>query len=153
MNIRNATYRDAPAIKLLLETLGYKTSTILLITQLENLFGGKNAQVFVYELHKEVAGFISVHYLPQLGFDGESALISYLSVEESLKGKGIGTALEQYVTEQALKRKCDRIQVHSSDWRTPAHQFYEKQGYQEYPKYFAKRLIYAEKEIVAGKPL
>lgn len=144
MHIRNATYRDAPAIKLLLEALGYKTSTIQLITQLENLFGGKGDQAFVYELDKEVVGFISVHYLPQLGFDGELVLISYLSVDEGYQRKGIGKQLEEYVTEQALKRKCNRIQVHCSDSRTPAHKFYEQQGYHESPKYYVKRLVYAE---------
>jgi len=144
MNIRNATYYDAPAIRLLLEALGYRTTISLLVSQLENLFDGKYAQAFVYELNKEVVGFISIHYLPQLGFDGELVLISYLSVEEGYRRKGIGKKLEKYVTEQALKRKCDRIQVHCQDWRTPAHKFYEQQGYQEYPKYFTKRLVYAE---------
>jgi hypothetical protein len=30
------------------------------------------------------------------------------------------------------------------EWRTPVHQFYVQQGYEEYPKYFTKRLVYAE---------
>jgi N-acetylglutamate synthase-like GNAT family acetyltransferase len=144
MHIRNATYHDAPAIKLLLEALGYKTSISLLISQLENLFGRNDHQVFVYELHKEVVGFISIHYMPQLAFDGELAFISYLSVDETVHDQRIDKALEQYVTLQALKRKCDRIQVHCQDWRTPAHKFYEQQGFQEYPKFYTKRLVYGE---------
>lgn len=144
MNIRNATYRDAPAIKLLMEALGYATSTILLISQLENLSEGKDHKVFVYELGKDVMGFIAINYLPQLGFDSELAIISYLAVDETARGRGIGKELEQYVTGQALKRKCDRIQVHCSDWRAPAHKFYERQGYQENPKYYTKRLGYAK---------
>jgi len=144
MKIRNATYRDAPAIRLLLEVLGYKTSMSLLVYQLETLFGQNDHQAYVYELHQEVVGFISVHYVPQLAFDGEIAIISYLSVDEDVKGQRIDKALEQHVTEQAIKRKCDRIQVHCQDWRTPAHKFYEQQGYKEYPKYFTKRLIYGE---------
>jgi len=144
MNIRNATYRDAPAIRLLLEILGYKTSLSLLVNQLEILFGQNDHQVFVYELNKDVVAFIAIHYMPQLGFDGGLAFISYLSVDETIADQGIGKALEQYVTQQALKRKCDRIQVHCMDWRTPAHQFYEQQGYIEYPLYFTKRLVYGE---------
>lgn len=144
MHIRNATYRDAPVIKLLLEALGYTTSTILLISQLENLFSGNEHQIFVYELDKEVAGFISVHYLPQLGFDGELAIISYLSVDETVQGQIYGKALEEYVVGQAMKRKCDRIQVHCVTWQMPEHKFYEQQGYQEHSKNFTKRLIYAE---------
>jgi N-acetylglutamate synthase-like GNAT family acetyltransferase len=144
MNIRNATYHDAPAIKLLLEALGYKTSMSLLVNQLEMMFGQKDHQIFVYELNKEVVGFVSIHFLPQLAFDGELVLITYLSVEETVKDQRIDKALEQYVTQQAIKRKCNRIQVHCLDWRAPAHKFYEQQGYQEYPKFFTKRLVYGE---------
>ncbi|HWZ15452.1 MAG TPA: GNAT family N-acetyltransferase [Mucilaginibacter sp.] len=144
MYIRSATYKDAPAIKTLLDALGYKTNISLLVNQLEMQFGNNAHQVFVYELQKEVLGFVSIHYLPQLAFDRELVLITYLSVDETIGGPSIGKALEQHVTEQAKKRKCDQIQVHCLYWRTPAHQFYLQQGYKEYPKYFTKRLVYAE---------
>ena len=144
MNIRNATYRDAPAIRLLLEALGYKTSMSLLVNQLEILFGGNDHQVFVYEMNKEVVGFISVHYMPQLAFDGELVFISYLSVDETVKDQRIDKSLEQHIAQEARKRKCDRIQVHCHDWRTPSHKFYKEQGYQDYPNYYTKRLVYAE---------
>jgi N-acetylglutamate synthase-like GNAT family acetyltransferase len=140
MNIRNATYRDAPAIKLLLEALGYTSSMSLLVSQLETMFGNEDHQVFVYELKKEVVGFISIHFLPQLAFDGELVLITYLSVDEMVGEQSIGKALEQYVSDQAKIRKCDRIQVHCA----PVHEFYILQGYQEYAKYFTKRLVYPE---------
>jgi predicted N-acetyltransferase YhbS len=138
MTIRNATYHDAPAIKLLLESLGYKTTHSLLVDQLEYLFNKDDDQVFVYELKKEVLGFVSVHYLPQLAFDGGLMVITYLSADD----EGIALALERFVTEQARIKKCERIQVNGADWRTPAHQFYLKQGYQECAACFAKRLVY-----------
>lgn len=144
MNIRNATYRDAPAIKGLLEQLGYTSTHSMIVDQLEIMFSKEDHQVFVYELRKEVVGFVSVHYLPQLAFDGGVMLISYFSVDETVKSTGIAKELEQYVTNQARIRKCERIQVHCQDWRVPAHQFYLQQGYQEYPKYFTKRIVYAE---------
>jgi GNAT superfamily N-acetyltransferase len=144
MNIRNATYRDAPAIRLLLDSLGYKTTISMLIGQLEKLSGSKDHHVFVYEQNKEIAGFIAVHFLPQLGFDGELAIITYLAVDAGQQRKGIGKQLEAYASQMAWQRKCDRIQLHCADWRTPAHDFYQKQGYREYPKYYTKRLVYAE---------
>jgi GNAT superfamily N-acetyltransferase len=144
MKIRNATYHDAPDIKMLLEILGYKTTTSILINQLEAMFDKDDHQVFVYELRKEIIGFVSVHFMTQLAFDGGLVFISYLSVKEELKDQGVATALEQFVVEWAKKRKCDRIQVHCMDWRAPAHQFYIQQGYQGYPKYFSKRLIYGD---------
>jgi len=144
MLIRTATYHDAPAIKLLLEALGYTTRMSILVNQLETMFGNNDHQVFVYEVKKEVVGFVSVHFAPQLAFDGGLVFISYLSADESVKGQGIEKALEEYVAKEARLRKCDRIQVHCLDWRVPAQLFYEQQGYQEYPKYFTKRLIYGE---------
>ena len=144
MYIRNGTYKDAPAIKLLLEALGYKARLSLLVDQLETLFGSKDHEVFVYELKKEVVGFASVHYLPQLAFDGNLMVISYFSVDETVKNSSVAMELEHYITEQARIHQCERIQVHCLDWRTPVHRFYLQQGYQEYPKYFTKRLVYAE---------
>jgi len=144
MHIRNATYKDAPAIRTLLEALGYKTSISMLVDQLEILFNRDGHEVFVCEFRKEVVGFVSVHYLPQLAFDGGVMIISYLSVDGDIKDINIAKELEQYITTLARSKKCERIQVHCLDWRTPAHQFYLQQGYQEYPKYFTKRLIYAE---------
>jgi GNAT superfamily N-acetyltransferase len=144
MHIRNATYHDAPEIRSLLEALGYKTSISMLVDQLKALFDKEGHEVWVYELRKEVVGFVSVHYLPQLAFDGGFMLISYLSVDETVKDLNIGKALEEYVTGLAKMRKCDRIEVHYSERRVTAHQFYERQGYREYPKYYTKRLVYAE---------
>lgn len=144
MPIRNATYHDAPAIKTLLEALGYKTRISILVSQLETKFGRDDHQAYVYELKKEVVGFVSVHFLPQLAFDGSLLVITYLSVDEAVKDTGIAKELERYVTEQARIHRCEQIQVHLLEWRTPAHQFYLEQGYQEYPKYFTKRLVYAE---------
>lgn len=144
MHIRTATYHDAPEIKSLLEALGYTARLSLLIDQLQTMFGKDDHQVFVYELRKEVVGFVSIHYLPQLAFDGGLMVITYFSVDAAVKNTGVAKELEQYITDQARLRKCERIQVHCSDWRVPAHKFYEQQGYQEYPKYFTKRLIYGE---------
>lgn len=144
MGIRNATYKDAPAIKSLLDALGYKTSNSLLVNQLETLFGKNDHEVFVYELYKEVVGFVSVHILPQLAFDDGMMIITYFSIDETVTNTSVAKELEQHITNQAILRKCDWIQVHCMDWRVPAHQFYLQQGYQEYPKYFTKRLIYGQ---------
>ena len=144
MTIRNATYRDADYIKGLLNALGYAANLSLLIDQLERLFGDGDHQAYVCEYNKEIVGFVTVHYLPQLAFDGGVAIISHLSASENVQNINVQAALEKHVTEQARIRKCERIQVHCLDWRTPVHQFYLSHGYQDYPKYFAKRLMYGE---------
>jgi hypothetical protein len=105
------------------------------------MFNKEDHQVLVYELRKEVVGFVSVHYPPQLAFDGGMIIISYFSVDEAVKNKSVEKELEQYITNQAGLKKCEHIQVHCMDWRVSTHQFYIQQGYEEYPKYFSKRLI------------
>ncbi len=135
--VRNATFRDAPSIRTMLDLLGYKTNISLLI---ENLFSKNDHQIFVCELDKEVAGFITVHYLPQIGNDGLLAIITNLAVAESLQELGIDKTLEEFVVAQSLNRRCEHIQVHCPDRRTLHHKFYENQGYIEYPKFFTKRL-------------
>ena len=144
MNIRNATYRDAPAIKTLLDSLGYKSRVSLIVDQVERLFIINKDELFVYELHKEILGFASVHYFPQLGFDGDLVFISYFAVEEHLGNSTIAKLLEEHICKQARKRKCDRIQVHCHEWRTAEHKFYVQQGYQLYPNFYTKRLVYGE---------
>jgi N-acetylglutamate synthase-like GNAT family acetyltransferase len=144
MHVRTATYKDAPDIRTLLETLGYKTSISLLISQLENLFSGKDHEVLVCEINKNIAAFASVHFLPQLAFDGGLLIISYLSIDERERDQRVATALENCIVELARKRKCERIQVHCAQWRSQSHQFFLGQGYEEYPQYFTKRLMYGE---------
>jgi len=144
MNIRNATYHDAPAIKELLEQMNCTTRLSTLVDQLERFFNKNDHQVFICELRKEVIGFSVVHYLPQLAFDGGIAIISYLCIDDQHKNSGIDKELEQHISNQAKIKKCERVQMHCMDWRVSAHQFYVHQGYQEYPKYFIKRLTYGE---------
>jgi len=141
MNIRTATYHDAPVIKSLLEALDCKTRNSIVIDQLESKFNKNDNQVLVCEMRKEVVGFVAVHFIPQLAIDSGVVFISYLSVDELVKGHGIEKVLEEYVVGLARERKCERIQVHSMDRRTSAHQFYLQQGYEEYQQCFIKRLV------------
>jgi len=144
MTIRNATYKDAPSIKILLESLGYKSSISILVNQIEMLFGVNNNELLVCESHLEVIGFASLHYFPQLAFDGELVFISYFAVAQPDKNSTVAKTLEEFITAKSFKRKCDRIQVHCHDWRTPEHKFYSEQGYQLYPNFYTKRLVYGE---------
>src|SRR6185437_11668600 len=78
-----------------------------------------------------VLGFLSLHFLPMIGVGKDFAHISYLVVDETIRGGGIGHALEEAVTRLARERGCDRIVAHCHSRRTRAHAFYRKQGYEE----------------------
>ncbi|WP_316810802.1 GNAT family N-acetyltransferase [Pedobacter heparinus] len=145
MSIRIAKAEDATIIGQLLTQLGYKTGKNFLIDKISQLIHHPDHLLVVYEDNK-VEAVMSVHFMPQLALTGEFAIISYLVVDENIRSKGIGKELEAYCVEQAKARGCDRIQLHSSLKRTGAHKFYEREGYQESPKYFSKSLI------VSGDP-
>jgi hypothetical protein len=140
MSIRTATIKDVKPVSELLNTLGYFTRLSLLEEQLKELENNKDNTVLICELADEIVGFCAVHFIPQLGFDGGLAIITFLSVKNLRAAK----ELETHITYLAYEHLCDRIQVHVADFRKDDHKFYIGQGYDEYPSYFTKRLIYAE---------
>lgn len=140
MSIRKATLADHPAISKLLEQLGYPGTESYLPRNLEVMLSQSLSTVLVYELEGAVAGFIAFDFIPQLTTRGDYARISCFAVDENIRSKGIGNALEAHFTQLATERKCDRIEVHCHSRRTAAHRFYERQGYEESPKYFVKML-------------
>jgi len=141
MAIRSATLADHSAISNLLTQLGYPGTQDFLPENLEKMLNQASSQVLVYEDDGEVAGFIAIDFLTQLVVKGDFIRISCFSVDENIRGKGIGKALEDYITELGKDRNCDRIEVHCHSRRIDAHRFYYRQGYSESPKYLMKSLV------------
>lgn len=140
MNIRKAEVRDAGVIQRLLAQLGYPTADGFVSNRLETLSANPDHFDFVYEHDGVVIGFISFHLIPQIIMDGNYALISYLIVDDQIRSRGVGKALEVYCTEVAKAHQCKRILLHSNITRLDAHRFYLRQGYDEYQKAFVKHL-------------
>nr|WP_068889208.1 GNAT family N-acetyltransferase [Pedobacter panaciterrae] len=140
MNIRKAEFKDAGAIQILLEQLGYAAEVGFIEKRLEYLSKSSDHCDFVYELDGKVLGFISLHFIPQIAFEEDYMVISYFVVDDNSRSMGIGKALEEYSTLLAVERKCKRILVHSNARRADAHRFYLRQGFIEYPKDFVKFL-------------
>ena len=140
MSIRKAILADQPAISILLNQLGYPGTETFLLQNLAVMLDQPTSEVFVYELDEKVAGFIAIDFIPQLATKGDFARISCFAVDETIRSKGVGRLLEEYCIRLATERKCDRIEVHCHSRRVDAHRFYERQGYEESPKYFIKML-------------
>lgn len=140
MGIRKATLADQSAISTLLDQLGYPGTEDFLLQNLTVMLAQPTSAVLVYELDGKVAGFIAIDFIPQLATKGDFARISCFAVDENVRSKGIGYLLEEHCTQLANERNCDRIEVHCHSRRVDAHRFYERQGYEESPKYFRKIL-------------
>jgi GNAT superfamily N-acetyltransferase len=137
--IRRAQPADTDAICALIAQLGYDPPMDL-EEKIRLLSAHPDEVLLVYELDAEVVAFLSLHFIPQIALPGDFARISYFAVKDSARSHGIGRQVETYITGLARERNCDRIEVHCHSRRTDAHRFYERQGYEESPKYFIKRL-------------
>lgn len=140
MGIRKAKEQDASAIRTLLEQLGYPTQDGLVESKLALMLDHPDERLFVYEQDDALVAVMSLHFVPQIALAGDFATISYFVVDETIRSKGIGKAMEEHCTLLAQERGCEKIQVHCNIRRTKAHQFYERQGFQESQKDFFKKL-------------
>lgn len=140
MSIRKAILADQSAISMLLDQLGYPGTEAFLSQNLAVMLNQSSSEVLVYELDGKIAGFIAIDFIPQLATKGDFARISCFAVDETIRSKGVGRLLEDHCTRLAHERNCDRMEVHCHSRRVDAHRFYERQGYEESPKYFRKML-------------
>ncbi|MEO2076567.1 MAG: GNAT family N-acetyltransferase [Bacillus sp. (in: firmicutes)] len=140
MGIRKAKVEDWKQISLLLNQLDYSDTEAFIKEKIEILLMDTNEVLLVFEEDHSVIALISVHFIPQLAVKGDFARISYFAVDKYIRSKGIGRKIEEYCTDLAIKRKCDRIEVHCHSRRKNAHRFYMRQGFRESPKYFIKML-------------
>ncbi|MEH7438223.1 GNAT family N-acetyltransferase [Neobacillus drentensis] len=140
MGIRKAYIEDCKQISLLLDQLDYSDTEPFIKGKVENLLMDPNEELLVFEEDKIVIAVISVHFIPQLAVKGDFARISYFAVDKNIRSTGIGRKIEEYCTDLAIQRNCDRMEVHCHSKRKDAHRFYMRQGYTESPKYFIKML-------------
>lgn len=140
MGIRIANIQDWKAISDLLGQLDYLNTETFIKDKIERLTIHPDEELLVYEDNERVIAFISMHYIPQIALIGDFARISYFGVDSTNRGKGIGQEIEEFCTELAKKRNCDRLEVHCHSRRIDAHRFYSRQGYSESPKYFIKMI-------------
>ena len=132
---------DAKTIQDLLRQLDYPTTDRFIEEKLPLLLDHPDHSLVVYEKQGIVVGMISIHFIPQIALAGDFANICYFAVDENVRSEGVGAKLEAYCTQLAKERKCDRIFVHCHIRREDAHRFYNRQDYQESPKYLMKQII------------
>lgn len=142
MGIRRAMLKDAIAITRLLNQLGYPGTGVFLINKFRTINENPNAEMIVYERDGEVVGFVELDLIVQIAIAADITRVSYFVVDASVREMGIGNVMEEYCTKWARDKLCDRIEVHCSDLRIGANQFYRAHGYSESPMYFIKELWY-----------
>lgn len=82
-----------------------KNISFILRDEEDEILGGITGTIFWYHLH-----------------------IDFLWVDESLRGKGYGSQLLEYIEDIAQKNKCNLIQLDTFSFQAP--HFYQKYGYE-----------------------
>lgn len=140
VNIRTAKWEDTQAICDLLKQMGYPQPLALIQEKFEILHSDPKSQILIAEEEDKVCGFLSLYFIPQIALKGDFAKVCYLCVDENIRSKGVGHLLLQQAEQLARQWGCDRMELHSGEQRTLAHQFYLREGYVDAPKYFRKKL-------------
>jgi GNAT superfamily N-acetyltransferase len=145
MEVRTATAEDWPAVATLLAELGRPD---VLGTPEE----AASRRVFIDYLDRDdgvalvatdgdsIAGFCDVEFRPRLNFTTPQAWVPDLIVAEAARSRGAGAALLNRAEELARERNCWSITLESATWRTRAHAFYEREGWEDTGHAFAKVL-------------
>jgi len=111
--LRTATVDDAEAFSPLLASLGYPSDPSSLRARIPVILKNPDGVLLVAisESSDKALGLLSIHFIPQLGLEGDVARIGFLVVDESCHGGGIGKLLESHAERLAREHGCDRMVI------------------------------------------
>jgi GNAT superfamily N-acetyltransferase len=145
ISVRRAGAEDFEAVTSLLQELGRPT---VLGTPAEPAHRERfqawldhpDRFLFVAEDDGGVVGMIDLAFTPRLNFDAEEGWIPDLVVSEAARSRGAGAALLAACEDLARERGAWGLQLESANWRTRAHAFYVREGWDDSGHSFNKLL-------------
>lgn len=140
MRIRNAQVDDATDLSRLFVQLGYDCAASDLVDRIGTSVDWPLDEILVAEDVQSVVGALVLNVITPLYEPGKCGVISSLIVDESVRSKQIGAALLAHAEQCARNRGCSKVELSSSESRTKAHAFYERNGYAEKRKRLVKPL-------------
>ncbi len=129
--IRAGVKEDVPAALNLIKELAVfeKEPDAVLVTEEELLndgFGKKPLYGLLVAEHEGVVVAISLYYYRYSTWKGKCLYLEDLVVTETMRGKGVGSALFEATLNQAKEDGCRKMNWQVLDWNTPAIEFYKK---------------------------
>jgi N-acetylglutamate synthase-like GNAT family acetyltransferase len=91
----------------------------------------ENQKLIVALINNEIVGCCCLTIKNNLWQIGNLGYLDILIVDENTRGRGIGRKLVDHITTIAIQNDCKRIDLDSAFYRTDAHVFYEKLGYEK----------------------
>jgi GNAT superfamily N-acetyltransferase len=138
--LRDAVPGDAAVAAGLISEMGYPVSVTDAADLLKAFVADARSRVQVAVLAGEVVGLVATHVVPRLDADARSCRIVDLVVAERHRRRGIGGALLAAAEEEARRQGCPRLDLSSGDWRSDAHAFYERMGFESHARALVRRL-------------
>lgn len=135
MNIVHADVGDAALIVEFMKKLGkYQLmleKTVVTEEKVIRLLNENAGEAIFAEMDGETVGFI-YYYMNSSAFTGGKGIyIDAFYVNESMRGKGIGKQMMEYMSRLALERGCKRVEWVCLDWNTSSIKFYKNLGANE----------------------
>ena len=140
VTIRDARPPDAEALAALIGQLGYPASADDVGRRLERLSSSGTDRVVIAELGGEIVGLACLHISLSVAYDEPAAKLSAIVVDEPHRRRGIGEALVRELETEAKRRRCCVLFLTTAGDRDDAHVFYERLGFEETGRRFAKPL-------------
>jgi len=138
VEIREARPSDAAQLVGLIGLLAHQVTAAGLRQRLEHLAVDGTPQLVAIEEGK-VIGLCGLHRMTAIHRNQPVGRITILVVAEEARGKGVGQRLVEAAEEWLKAAGCGLIELTSNDWLVEAHRFYEKIGYEQTSKRFAKQ--------------
>lgn len=131
-SLRIATPADAALVVSFMKELGafQKMADQIIATpeRIEHLLTSKQGEAVFGIYDGKTVGF-AYFYEKSSAFTGRSGLfIDGFLINNSMRGKGLGNVVMQFLSKHALERGCEMLEWGCLDWNTPAIEFYQKIG-------------------------
>lgn len=130
--IRRARPGDSAAVRALVKQLGYETDDRAYDETFAQVARHPEAAVFVAQVGTRVVGYLALSCRPQIRLASRLACIDELAVDESVRGKGVGSQLVAAAVDHARGLGCARVDVLTSRTRASYERgFYKARGLDE----------------------
>ena len=139
--IRPATACDAAVAASLVTQLGYPTSPEQAGERLARLAAEASTTVLLAVEGESVVGLAVLRVEGLIEHDRPAGVLLALVVDEARRGRGVGRALVRAVEERAREVGCFAVVLNTADHRAGAHAFYQRLGYRDTGRRFARALL------------
>ena len=140
MSIREAIMDDCHSIAALMTQLGYETDEQTMAGRLQFILEAPDYQTYVAICEGQVVGLVGTRTGYLYEDDGLYGQIMVLVVDKTLRRKGIGEALMQQAEIVLREAGVTTIVITTGNYRSAAHAFYEKLGYEPTGRRYKKSI-------------